>query len=360
MCKYNPNFNFIWEKETCGPSWNTKLRKNFSVVPRTALDKKFYIQHEPMKVDGKNFLDFDRQTRRMSFNKTNNLRSIMVTSGENFFKKKNKRNLSNPVSAMSSPGMEGQDNDNMDMEDSQIDHNDFKVMKGNKIIKDHNESMDSHDNKMEDNEQNKIFNSTGKVHFSETASVKSTSMKKTFYGTKKKSLFNISYIEKPEPHSTRHNNIKSKRGSIILTEKDPEKIEQEKKAKYEKQQKINMIPAPCFDKIVSREKYVKVHEPKTNIYGFSIPNRNLTQSKSMCKLNYGVKTHKNRNKDVVSLKVFPSQPEDPFKHIEKINNYTKCTVPVIDKMFSRSDDNASDPLPCYMKVIIIEKIKLII
>jgi len=50
--------------------------------------------------------------------------------------------------------------------------------------------------------------------------------------------------------------------------------------------------------------------------------------------------------------VFPSQPEDPYKCIEKMNNYGRVVVPNMKNMFSRSDRNPHDPLPSYMKVIL--------
>jgi len=50
--------------------------------------------------------------------------------------------------------------------------------------------------------------------------------------------------------------------------------------------------------------------------------------------------------------VFPSQPEDPYKCIEKMNNYGRVVVPNMKNMFSRSDRNPQDPLPSYMKVIL--------
>jgi hypothetical protein len=71
---------------------------------------------------------------------------------------------------------------------------------------------------------------------------------------------------------------------------------------------------------------------------------------SQCKINYNIKTHKNRNSEVTTHKVFPSQPENPYKAIEKINNYGRITVPLIGKMISRIDSDPLDPLPCYMKV----------
>ena len=86
---------------------------------------------------------------------------------------------------------------------------------------------------------------------------------------------NASYVEK-ELHSTRHSATKFK--LTFFEEKDTETKALEKAQQLLKQQKLNKISAPNFAKIISREKFIKTKEVKTNIYRYTIPNRNLTQS----------------------------------------------------------------------------------
>jgi len=247
MNKYNPNYQFIWEQQSSGPKWESKIRKNFTAVPRTPEDKKYYIAHGPVKVEGKNFLDFDRQTRRLSFNKTNDLRSILVTSGQNF--KKNKRNKG--MHPSTPPGDESQKKDHENKENSDIKDENVKNIKSE--------------------------------HETSTGSVRKT--KNKFFSPRKSNLtgnlpLNNSFSDKKEIYSTRYGNFttKNKRDSCFILEMNPEEIEKEKIKKMEKQQLLNKIPAPDFAKIISREKFLKLNEVKTNIYRYVIPNRTLTQS----------------------------------------------------------------------------------
>jgi len=249
MNKYNPNYQYIWEQQSSGPKWESKIRKNFSAVPRTPEDKKYYIAHGPVKVEGKNFLDFDRQTRRKSFNKTNNLRSILVTSGQNF--NKNKRNKSMPIlrNPSTPPGDESQkkDYENSDIKDEKV-----------KNIKSEDESSTGSVRKT----KNKFFSST----------------KSNLTGNLR---LNNSFTDKKEIKSTRYGSFttKHKRNSYCpILEMNAEEIEKEKIKKMEKQQLLNKIKAPDFAKIISRKKFMKLNEVKTNIYRYVIPNSTLTQS----------------------------------------------------------------------------------
>lgn len=65
--KYNPKNEYIWKRVITGPQWNQSVRKNHSVQPKVEDEPKFYLSHSEWRVDGKNFIDMARQTKRASF-----------------------------------------------------------------------------------------------------------------------------------------------------------------------------------------------------------------------------------------------------------------------------------------------------
>jgi hypothetical protein len=65
--KYNPKNEFVWKKTITGPKWEQSIKRNYSKIQREERDLPFYNSHTEFKVEGRNFVDLARQTRRASF-----------------------------------------------------------------------------------------------------------------------------------------------------------------------------------------------------------------------------------------------------------------------------------------------------
>jgi hypothetical protein len=68
--KYNPKNEFVWKRTITGPNWDRTIGKNQSRIQKEERDLPFYNSHTEFKVEGKNFVDLARQTRRASFGAT--------------------------------------------------------------------------------------------------------------------------------------------------------------------------------------------------------------------------------------------------------------------------------------------------
>jgi hypothetical protein len=78
--KYNPKMEFIWRRTLTGPKWDESKKKNHSRILKHEMDPKFYKYHQDFKIDGKNFVDFARQTQRASFSGHKDSRLLNVKS----------------------------------------------------------------------------------------------------------------------------------------------------------------------------------------------------------------------------------------------------------------------------------------
>ena len=278
-----------------------------------------------MKIEGRNFINFDLQTRRLSFNKANNLRSISVASSEGFFKKVRKSKSLPKLHKTNSVDYNNKDNlMEQYYKDKKEERNSFdfqceadsNISKLNKQIKNNNKNIVNYSNISADNIE----------------------IRSTKYGSMIKANLNNTFLTNINSYN---NNTKQK--------------DHEEKKKISKQN-LNKIAALDFSKLVSRENFYKIHEKKSEVYGYIIPNINSVfpsnnlniNEEPVCKLNYNVKTHKNRNAEIISKNVFPL---DPYEHLDRINNYSKASVIDMKKISSRPDSNSDDALPCYMKVI---------
>jgi hypothetical protein len=138
--KYNPKNEFIWKRVITGPEWEKSNRKNYSCVPREEIDAKFYSSHKDFRIDGRNFIDFGRQTKRASFIKEETLGKSSVNSSNddsvtlrrtspNFMNKKNTLRGMNPE-ALTNSSNENNDgyisNDKKKKESKMSNSNTFK------------------------------------------------------------------------------------------------------------------------------------------------------------------------------------------------------------------------------------------
>jgi hypothetical protein len=78
--KYNPKMEFIWRRTLTGPKWDESKKKTHSKIKKQEMDPPFYKYHEDFKIDGKNFVDFGRQTQRASFSGHKDVRLLNVKS----------------------------------------------------------------------------------------------------------------------------------------------------------------------------------------------------------------------------------------------------------------------------------------
>lgn len=67
--KYNPNWQYCNKKISWGVKWNTIKERDFSLVSKHVNKdlKDLDLYHLNFKVDGKTFIDFNKQTKRGSF-----------------------------------------------------------------------------------------------------------------------------------------------------------------------------------------------------------------------------------------------------------------------------------------------------
>ena len=222
MYRYNPKYDFICEKNSPGPAWDASFKKTFSINPQPDEDKKIYLSQKPLNEDSCNFVDFDRQTKRLPFCTNNNLRSIQVTSGECFNKKKNKI-ASKSVSFL-------ENSQEQDKKSSQMNKSSTNIWINDKTF-------------------NKYSNNSNRE------------LESSIYDSSKKL--------KSDKNASKYGNSEN---NSIIQDKNSQSLN-----KQQKQQLINRIPAPDFKKIVSREKYIKCREQKTHVYRFIVPNMSQTQ-----------------------------------------------------------------------------------
>lgn len=67
--KYNPNWQYVNKKLAWGVKWDTLKKREFSLINKyqSIAMQELNLYNEKFKVDGKVFLDFNKQTQRGSF-----------------------------------------------------------------------------------------------------------------------------------------------------------------------------------------------------------------------------------------------------------------------------------------------------
>jgi len=195
------------------------------------------------------------------------LRSIVLASGENFFNinKQDQRNKS--VSYFHQTKYKNK-NDNEISKDEETDNNitntkmDEEYLASKLLYKRMNKNKDKYNDK---DQRGSTFNNSGDSEKRELGSTRhgSTGMPVSVMKARSNSTFMINNYNSNNSNNNTKSTFKSK--------------EEKRSEKLAKQQLLNKIPAPDFGKIISRDKYTKLHEPKINIYRFNIPNRNQVE-----------------------------------------------------------------------------------
>ena len=119
---------------------------------------------------------------------------------------------------------------------------------------------------------------------------------------------------------------------------------------YHKMYTKEIIKAPNFKKMISRETLDKLKDDKIPIVPYLLPNFSSVRGKPIMMVVYDRKYHKiNRNKSDSLTRIDNTFYYDPNEILTKINNYVSSHPPNFNMMTSRPDDD--DPLPSYMKRI---------
>lgn len=72
--KYNPKSEYFLPRTPVVLDWNKSIKANFSRVQKDDVQPQYYISHQPVHIEGKNFVDLARTSRRDN--------SILNTNGD--------------------------------------------------------------------------------------------------------------------------------------------------------------------------------------------------------------------------------------------------------------------------------------
>lgn len=250
---------------------------------------KFYIQHEPLNIKSNNFIDFDLQSRRPSFNKSNNLRSIMVAP----FIRPDIKNKS--MSNFRSTNMKI-DINKVTMENNQNNHinedadrrtqrtdREIEMIEGQRSERRSEREMNNdHSDKPSGSNTPMRKTKYDKFHLNNTLESDKIDQGSTKYGSMIKSKSQSSSFMAKSKSTTFLTNLKG-------FESKPKKHESFLLSEVVDKQALNKLPVPDFRKIVSREKYYKIHEPKVPVYGYIIPNRKSVEPSKLFNIIFRIK-----------------------------------------------------------------------
>ena len=336
--KYNPRYTSIFRRTASSPSWST-MKARGKLFEQKVDEHPFYIKHKNIldTMAGKSFIDMkkQKQIKNAPNLKDRNIytlkknKSAVMTPKNKFRRDKLSivnKNRKRPYSGINTRLRRENYSFNLKskLEENSIEYNNKNRNRNKKMI----------NNKSTNLKRNKII----EVDFDKSTITKLNK------STISKSISNLKSENSKEPIDTSEDSYDSYKHIY------KKKIKHKKVNIYDEIFTKEIIKAPDFKQMISRENLQQLKDDKIPIVPYLLPNFSLIRDRPIMMVVYDRKYHKiNRNKRDSLIRVDNTFYYDPNEVLTKINNYTNLHPPNFKMMSSRPDDD--DPLPSYMKRI---------
>ena len=341
--KYNPRYTSIFKRSASSPSWS-RTKGRGELFEQKVDQHPFYIEHKSIlkTMAGKAFINMRKQKKFKLKKKYN-------SNDKNIFTlKKNMSAIITPINKMRKNDL------------SIINKNRKRPYSGiNTRVRRKNYSLNLK-TKLESN----LFDyKTELYNKSETKNINSKMITYKALNLNKNETIEVDFDKSTvnkinNPSSNKSKSDKKNENSknqTFTTEDSYDSYKNVYKKKIKK--KVNniydiiftkeMIKAPDFNAMLSRESLEKLRDDKIPVVSYLLPNFSLIRERPLTMVTYDRKYHKiNRNRND-SLKIDNTFYYDPNEVLTKIDNHMSVHPPNFKLMSSRPDDD--DPLPSYMK-----------
>ena len=353
--KYNPKYTSIFKRSASTPAWSTMRGRDDACVKKD--ERIFYREHENIldTMAGKSFIDMKKQPR----NKKNYIKisrpsssygssSLTLKKSISIYNSYNRNNLVNNVNNMNNKRPFSSINPRVRRKNYSINLRSnisaFSESKNNPNI--------SKIEKIKKNSKNKYITSIQKNKTIDVDINKSTNNKLNNISGNKSNI-----NEDIENNCSKSENEKEEEDEDISEDSYElykhvytKKIKNKNKRKNENEFQKETIKGPDLKKMLSREALDKLHDDKSPVVPYLLPNYSPIHGRHIMMVVYDRKKHKiNRSKTASLGRIDNTFYYNPNDILTKINNYVSSHPPDFKLMTSRPDDD--DPLPSYMKSI---------
>ena len=373
--KYNPKYTSIFKRNASNLAWSTMCgRKDFA---SQADQHPFYIEHQNIldNMAGKAFIDMKKQPKVKTIKYK--LLKRPISSYGNSSKSLNKKNISDNNSINKS-----------NINKSNFSKSNININKSNMNYINKSNLNNLHKNKRSQSSvnprirrKNYSTNLRNKISCFSEENIKNYDKKKynkKIINSKATNIDKKIFINSEINNSQNKSNTKSNDlGDIIddnikeienenENEKESEDVskdsyeifkqEYNKEIKKRNKKKNNIvthkeiIKAPNFKQMISRETLDKLRDDKIPVVPYLLPNFSSVRDRQIMMVVYDRNKHKiNRAKSASLARIDNTFYYNPNDLLTKINNFVSSHPPNFNMMTSRPDDD--DPLPSYMKQI---------